>query len=68
MTTIEKEAEKTHPSHMLVQESEKKKAYQDIFGTAHAFKPPNRITIAEGVAKTLVVEQTGAASSNWSPY
>lgn len=42
------------------------KALEDVFGGWQAMKPPARISIAEGAAKTLKIVQTGGTADYWS--
>lgn len=42
------------------------KALEDVFGGWESLKPPARVTIAEGVAQTLKIVQTGGTTMDWS--
>jgi phage terminase large subunit GpA-like protein len=46
--------------------SEIQKAMADVFSAYSAFKPPQRISVSQGAAKSLIIKQTGGASSPWS--
>lgn len=47
-------------------ESDSKKAVKDVFSAYAAFKPPQRVTVSQGAAKSLVIKQTGGTSAPWS--
>ena len=47
-------------------ESEKHKAVKDVFSAHAAFKPPQRVTVSQGAAKSLIIKQTGGTSAPWS--
>ena len=47
-------------------ESDFKKATGDIFSAYAAFRPPQRVTVSEGAARSLVIKQTGGTSAPWS--
>lgn len=42
-------------------------AYSIIRGAAVAFRPPRRVSVAQGAAGALVIRQPGGYSGNWSP-
>lgn len=41
-------------------------ALQDITSGYSAFRPPKRVTVAEGVAETLIIKQPGGYTGPWS--
>lgn len=41
-------------------------AYEVYNNTSVAFAPPKRVTVAEGVAESLIIRQLGGYSGNWS--
>lgn len=41
-------------------------ALSDILSPYTAFRPPKRVTVAEGVAANLIVKQTGGPATGWS--
>ena len=45
---------------------EYQKAMADVFSAYTAFKPPQRMSVSQGAAKSLVIRQTGGASMPWS--
>lgn len=51
---------------------ENAKAEQDVCGGYHALRPPRRVTVAEGAAQTLVINQPGGYVGMWdagaTPY
>ena len=42
------------------------RALSDACSGFEALKPPNRVTVSQGAADTLVIKQTGGAASPWS--
>lgn len=38
-----------------------------VRAAADAFRPPKRVSVAEGAEQTLMIQQTGGYSGNWSP-
>lgn len=42
-------------------------AYSDACSGFAALKSPNRVSVSEGAAQTLVIRQTGSAGGEWSP-
>lgn len=44
-----------------------REALSDICSGYAAFRPPKRVTVAEGAAATLVIKQPGGYSGPWSP-
>lgn len=42
-------------------------ALGDVMSPFAAFRPPTKMTVAEGVARNLVIKQPGGAAANWSP-
>lgn len=43
------------------------RALSDACSGFEALRPPNRVTISQGAADTLVIKQTGGSASAWSP-
>ncbi len=42
-------------------------AYSDACSGYAALRSPNRVSVSQGAAQTLVIQQTGAAGGEWSP-
>jgi phage terminase large subunit GpA-like protein len=49
-----------------IEQSDKEKAVADVFSAYAAFKPPERVTVSEGAARSLIIKQTGGTSAPWS--